>query len=402
MEEQATIKNEFNKIIYENDENSDEEHWGGIFKKREKSDNTNDTEEQYAKWLAGESSANVGENSETLKPLKEYWSNPKMSKEEQFLRDYILTNGYAKTDANKVPTYSEVVDSNEVISDLSADEAELEKQAQFEHKFNFRFEEPDSEFIQRYPRTIENSVRRSDNKRAEKRSELKERKQKEKQQKMKELEMLSAMKKREIEEKIDKLKQVAGAEALLFDNDDLNTDFDPEEYDQKMSAMFNNEYYQIDEGEAKPECPDIDDLMVEDWDNYDPKDDKEDANNDDEPYCEDNEFNMDCDYLEEDSHEQAKKSFQNEIIDSTRGRRKRRKRQSKFAQIIKQGKPIFDEHDFETYGQYLDEYYKLDYEDIIGDVPCRFKYTETVPNDFGLTVEEVNNWLRYCLYFIMK
>lgn len=380
-QEQQTLRDEFKKVI--DDDSDSAEEWGGIFKRRDKTKEEEATEDaQYTKWLAGEQ-ANIGANAETLKPLKDYWANPKLAKDEAFLRDYILNNGYTNKDVDKVPCYADIVGdgvaADDEDADMSADEEELEKQAEFEHKYNFRFEEPDSEFIKRYPRTIENSVRRTDDRRKEKRLEVKDRKQKEKEQKMRELEMLSNLKKREIEEKIEKLKLVTGDEAIAFDDADLEGDFDPEAYDRKMQAIFNNDYYQVDEGEVKPECPaDLEDLQIEDYDVYDPADEV--------GHCEDDDFNMDADF----DPEQQKKAFQSELIDSTRDRRKRKKRRSKFVEMLQAKKPVFDPNDHASFGAYLDEYYKLDYEDVIADTPCRFKYSQTVPNDFGLSVEEVS------------
>ncbi|GBP10529.1 Protein KRI1 homolog [Eumeta japonica] len=125
---------------------------------------------------------------------------------------------------------------------------------------------------------------------------------------------------------------VTGNDELGFKDDDFEEDFDPEAHDRRMQELFNDDYYQVDEGEEKPECPsDIEELKVEDWDNYDPQNDEETYNDNNEPHCEDEDFNMDCDY----DPTKAKEDFQKELIENTRKRRGGRKgRRDRFMEII--------------------------------------------------------------------
>ena len=51
--------------------------------------------------------------------------------------------------------------------DLFEEEKIVENQEEFERKYNFRFEDPDPEFIKSYPRTVVDSTRRKKIKRKE-------------------------------------------------------------------------------------------------------------------------------------------------------------------------------------------------------------------------------------------
>ncbi|KAI4489497.1 hypothetical protein M0802_011032 [Mischocyttarus mexicanus] len=373
-EEQRLLKESFKKAL--NDEDEDEE----LLKPKEKSQTEKQQEEEtYKEWLKGQQINIDPKEEEELKPLRDFWNDPKLNSNEKFLRDYVLNNKFLNQESSvKDLSYNEMIhDSDE---NLSEDENQINKQEEFEYKYNFRFEEPDQEFIKRYPRTMESTLRKKDTRRAQKRAELKKRKQEDKLRKMEDLKQLKALKRKEIEEKIEKLKEITGNDDIHFNGIDLEGDFDPAEHDRKMTEIFDEEYYAAPEDDMKPEFPDIDEELGVDknWDDYDPNVDEIAEYN--SPHCEDPDFNMDADY-------NGTQDLQSELLEGTK--KKKRRRRSKFAEIIAKEKPKFDPTSHPSYQEYFDQYYGLDYEDMIGDLPCRFKYRKVVPNDYGLTIEEI-------------
>jgi len=97
------------------------------------------------------------------------------------------------------------------------------------------------------------------------------------------------------------------------------------------------------------------------------------------PHVEDNDFNMDADYVPKPKGEKKKKKKSKAFT---------RKQLKELEQKLASGELKVDGGDAELHRK-LDEYYNLDYEDIVGGIPTRFKYREVLANDYGLSTEEL-------------
>lgn len=263
-----------------------------------------------------------------------------ISTEENFLVEYILNRGWVDKERKALPTYDQIIDEDEAEAE---DEGAVEKMEEFEEKYNFRFEQPNADQIVTYSRDIEGSVRRKDSKRREQRAARKTRKEEEKARQREELKRLKNLRNLQIQEKLARIQQISGNTKIADIDLALESDFDPEEHDRKMGSLFDDQYYGNDDG-SKPEFG---------------------GENDDGE--------------KEDGAVDSK--MQSKIIqEATKAVSKiSKKSREKGLESLKRKK----------LNKYLEEYYQLDYEDMIGDLPCRFKYQSVPSTAFGLKVTDI-------------
>ncbi|XP_061555830.1 protein KRI1 homolog isoform X1 [Phycodurus eques] len=397
LQEQKQLKESFRKFIQDSDDENDGsgERVSQLLKRRIKTQEEQDKEEaDYVEWLKGQVDLDGAEEVKDMKYLRDYWNDPELDENECFLRDYVLNKRYKDDDDDeRIPTYDEVV-QNDVEDSEEEGETFLERQQDFERSYNFRFEEPDAHQIKTYPRNIATSVRSKDDRRKRKREEVKERKEMEKQHKREQLKQLKNLKRNEIMDKLKMLQELTGNDKLAFSQADLEGDFNPQHHDELMQKFFGDKYYGEQEDE-KPQFEDDDNLEEHwNWDTWTGEEQEEtygeEADYDAaEPHCDDQDFIMDADYdPSQNTVSKKNKKERKKMKKADVPQMGKKKKKSHFAEVVTKNKPVFDPQE-KSFEQYLDEYYKLDYEDIIDDLPCRFRYRQVLANDFGLSTDEI-------------
>lgn len=359
--------------------------------------------------------------------LNEYFGkDDDLDENDRFLKNYLMNRGWIERES-KGFDYGDVVG-------VSEDEEELEEQERFEAEFNFRFEEGAGDQVLGHPRFAEGSVRKKPNARKLQRKNKQERLALVEFERKEELKHLKNVKKREILEKLEKIRAVAGVvgeQENVVDEEDLDDDFDPAEYDRKMREAFGDEYYGAEDPDEEFQGHDVDYLEKPDFDAEDEllglpkgwdgrKDDGfnaarekakawrrsdpvsvEDGTGEDEAEDEDEgaeEYDVYEDGDEGAEQGEADEDEDEEVTiitdsgaagaddgddvegvgDEPEESRSRKKRKGR---VSLREKLAFDKQ--------LEEYYKLDYEDVVGDLRTRFKYREVPFNTYGLSTEEI-------------
>ncbi|RKP09269.1 KRI1-like family C-terminal-domain-containing protein [Thamnocephalis sphaerospora] len=372
-EEQRMLKDQLKSAVHDAFADSDNEE--ELFSKKEKSRQEKEAEDkEYSAFLLS-ALQDDEDDTKMLNALKSLRGDTSGKAEDAFLLDYILNRGWVDGSMGKADDAGAV---NEEI-DLLEDEQNVEATDLFESEYNFRFEEEGGAQLVHHARNVDGSMRRKDDSRKQERERRKERKESEKRQKMEELKRLKNLKKQEILEKLRRIQEITGNSGVGVDDVDLDDDFSPEDYDAKMSGLFDDNYYD-ESDKRKPvfeDDIDISDIVGPEQDDKKgkkkkkkkKKDKKEGAAADEE------EFIMDADYIP--GGEMFGADVSGAMLEEQDANDKKRKKKG----------------DKKSISDYMDDYYQLDYEDIVGwlshRVATRFKYSTVKPSAFGLSPVEI-------------
>ncbi|KAL5566714.1 hypothetical protein UlMin_029878 [Ulmus minor] len=280
---------------------------------------------------------------------------------------------------------------DEELEILSEDE-KIEEQ---EFELEYRHQENAGDRVMGHAREVEGSVRKKVNARKEQRKRKEERMEIARLEREEELRHLKNLKKKEMDDRIKRIMKSAGIredEVVPLSAKELEEEFDPEEYDRMMKVAFDDKYYGAEDADPefgsdgdedghdieKPDFDKEDELLglPKGWDSSETGDGflaarerilKQKMENDSGLEREEGEGGG------EGEEEEGGEEEEEEV--SEEGKRKRKRKKSAIMEKAKQAM--------------LEEYYKLDYEDAIGDLKTRFKYAKIKSDRFGLTTADI-------------
>ncbi|KAI0785892.1 KRI1-like family C-terminal-domain-containing protein [Abortiporus biennis] len=314
--------------------------------------------------------------------------------DQEFLMNYILNRGWIDKSERRLPTYKEITSSKgKGRATASDDEDELEKEDEdenglddeeefeeivdrFESSYNFRFEEPDAANIPRYPRNIQSLVRREDTTRKEARERRKARKEEELLKKKEEVKRLKSLKMKDLREKLEQVGKEGGMtleESQALQELDLEADWDPEKHDRQMADIYANVDIVDDEKPTWDDDIDIADIAPPSDDDAEPSSSKP-KKKKKKKKTKDNEDGWDEGGVDIDE------------MDADVQLEKKRKRDEEGEDIEWDGS---EEMRKKVLEEYMDEVYGLEFNDMVGDMPTRFKYAKVAPQAYNLTPTEI-------------
>ncbi|KAK1278948.1 hypothetical protein QJS04_geneDACA003531 [Acorus gramineus] len=314
-----------------------------------------------------------GDNVEIQERLNEYFGEDEnLNENERFLKSFLVNKMWVDKEKGRRPAEEEVLE-------VSEDEEELEKQEKYEAKYNFRYEEGVGDRILGHARFMEGSVRKKENARKTQRKSKEDRLAQAEVERREELKRLKNVKKKEILEKLEKIRAIAGigqGVECALDEEDLEEEFDPDEYDRRMRETFGDGYYEANDVNPDFKSDEEGDVEKPDFDKEDellglPK--GWDVLSSGDGFLKVREKVLkrkQSEAVKEDGEAQEEEEEEEEDVE---GKKKRK----------------ISLHDKVDLEKELEEYYKLDYEDTIGDLKTRFKYKSVPSNRYGLSGQEI-------------
>ncbi|KDR76334.1 hypothetical protein GALMADRAFT_247726 [Galerina marginata CBS 339.88] len=348
----------------------------------------------------------------------------KAEKDQEFLLDYIMNRGWIDRSEGRVPTYNEVTSQaderrkkkgkskakpqdeddsaapeeadGELDTGLLSDSSFESVASFFEASYNHRFEEPGAATIPSFPRNLPSLVRREDTTRKEARERRKQRKEEELRKKREEVQRLKALKMREVKRKLDLVSKQGGLRIQGAGDDDefvdealreldLEGEWDPERHDRQMAGLFDRgaDAFENDGGFEDDEDVQFDADGKPVWD--------DDVDIGDIPISDD-----EAGIIFDDDPQPSKKE--------KKKKKKKKKGEDKDEAAVDidamdaDAQPRYDEDEEwdgteemrkRKFNEYMDEIYGLEFNDLVGDLPTRFKYVPVQAQHYALTPAEI-------------